>query len=81
MLFVATVFFVSTTPGLNMLLAMTHGIRFGVRGALPTMAGLLSALGVIMAASVAGLGALLAASKTVLTLVNYADALYLLWLG
>ncbi len=81
LLFVVTVFFVSATPGPNMLLAMSHGIRFGVRGALPTMAGLLSALGLIMAASVAGLGALLAASETVFTLVKYAGALYLVWLG
>ena len=44
LLFVVTVFFVSATPGPNMLLAMSHGIRFGVRGALPTMAGLLLSL-------------------------------------
>jgi threonine/homoserine/homoserine lactone efflux protein len=81
LLFVVTVFFVSATPGPNMLLAMSHGIRFGVRGALPTMAGLLCALGLIMAASVAGLGALLAASETVFTLVKYAGAGYLVWLG
>lgn len=81
LLFVVTVFFVSATPGPNMLLAMSHGIRFGVRGALPTMAGLLFALGLIMTASVAGLGALLAASEAVFTLVKYAGAVYLVYLG
>lgn len=31
LLFLVTVFFVSATPGPNMLLALSHGIRYGVR--------------------------------------------------
>lgn len=81
LIFVVTVFFVSATPGPNMLLAMSHGIRFGLRGALPTMAGLLLALGLIMAGSAAGLGALLAASELLFSIVKYAGAGYLVWLG
>jgi len=81
LLFVVTVFFVSATPGPNMLLAMSHGIRFGLRGALPTMAGLLLALGLIMAGSAAGLGALLATSELLFSIVKYAGAGYLVWLG
>ena len=79
--FVVTVFLVSATPGPNMLLAMSHGIRFGLRGALPTMAGLLLALGLIMAGSAAGLGALLATSERLFSIVKYAGAAYLVWLG
>lgn len=81
LLFVATVFFVSATPGPNMLLAMSHGIRFGVRGSLPTMAGLLSALGLVMFGSAAGLGALLATSELLFSWVKYAGAAYLIYLG
>lgn len=81
LLFVVTVFFVSATPGPNMLLAMSHGIRFGLRGALPTMAGLLLALGLIMAGSAAGLGALLVTSERLFSVVKYAGAAYLVWLG
>ncbi|KZE28911.1 LysE family translocator [Crenobacter luteus] len=81
LLFVVTVFFVSATPGPNMLLAMTHGIRYGVRASLPTMLGLLVALGIVMAASVAGLGALLATSEALFAAVKYAGAAYLIWLG
>ncbi|MEQ6289887.1 LysE family translocator [Vogesella sp. GCM10023246] len=81
LIFVVTVFFVSATPGPNMLLAMSHGIRFGLRGALPTMAGLLLALGLIMAGSAAGLGALLATSELLFSIVKYAGAAYLVWLG
>ena len=60
LLYVVTVFFVSATPGPNMLLALNHGIRFGVRHTLPTIFGLLTALGLIMTGSALGLGALLA---------------------
>ncbi|RXZ43835.1 LysE family translocator [Crenobacter cavernae] len=81
LLFVVTVFFVSATPGPNMLLAMTHGIRYGVRSTLPTCLGLLTALGIVMAGSVAGLGALLATSETLFAAVKYAGAAYLVWLG
>ena len=81
LIFVVTVFFVSATPGPNMLLAMSHGIRFGLRGALPTMAGLLLALGLIMGGSAAGLGALLAAAEQLLSFGNDAGAAYLVWLG
>ncbi|VEB39860.1 Uncharacterised protein [Chromobacterium violaceum] len=39
LLFVTTVFFVSATPGPNMLLAMTHGVHYGVRRTLMTCFG------------------------------------------
>lgn len=81
LLYVATVFFVSATPGPNMLLAMTHGIRYGVRHTLPTLAGLLLALGIIMCGSALGLGALLATSELLFSVVKYAGAAYLVWLG
>ena len=81
LVFVVTVFFVSATPGPNMLLAMSHGIRYGLAGAVPTLLGLLSALALIMAGSVAGLGALLATSELLFSIVKYAGAAYLVWLG
>ncbi len=81
LVYVATVFFVSATPGPNMLLAMTHGIRYGSRRALPTLAGLLSALGLIMTGSALGLGAVLAASELLFSIIKYAGAAYLIWLG
>jgi threonine/homoserine/homoserine lactone efflux protein len=64
-----------------MLLAMSHGIRYGLGGALPTLAGLLVALALIMAGSVAGLGAVLATSELLFSIVKYAGAAYLVWLG
>jgi threonine/homoserine/homoserine lactone efflux protein len=81
LLYVVTVFFVSATPGPNMLLAMTHGIQYGLRRALVTSLGLMSGLGIIMAASSAGLGALLAASGEAFAIMKYAGAAYLIYLG
>ncbi|GGY12221.1 LysE family translocator [Paludibacterium paludis] len=81
LLFVTTVFFVSATPGPNMLLAMTHGIHHGMRGTFVTCLGLMSALALIMAVSAAGLGALLATSVTLFALVKYLGAAYLIYLG
>ena len=48
LIYFATVLVVSATPGPNMLLAMTHGIRYGLRRTLPTLLGLLLALALIM---------------------------------
>lgn len=81
LIYLATVLVVSATPGPNMLLAMTHGIRYGLRRTLPTLLGLLLALALIMTASAAGLGALLATSEWLFAGVKYAGAAYLLWLG
>lgn len=81
LLFVTTVFFVSATPGPNMLLAMTHGIHHGVRRTVATCLGLMCGLGLIMVCSVAGLGALLAASEQLFSVVKYAGAAYLIYLG
>ncbi|MFT8244181.1 LysE family translocator [Roseomonas sp. BN140053] len=71
----------SLTPGPNGLLALTHGARFGLRPAAWTVLG--GALGflLLIAASLAGMGALLAASHTAFTAAKWAGAAYLVFLG
>ena len=81
LLYVLTVFFVSATPGPNMLLAMTHGIHHGLRRTLATCLGLMCGLGLIMAGSAAGLGALLMASEQLFSVIKYVGAAYLIYLG
>lgn len=81
LLYLVTVFFVSATPGPNMLLAMTHGIHYGVRRTMATCLGLMTGLGLIMAGSSAGLGALLQASEQLFSLIKWAGAGYLIFLG
>lgn len=81
LLFVATVCLTSATPGPNMLLAMNHGINHGIRRTALTCAGLMTGLVVIMVASAAGLGAILAASELLFSIIKYAGAAYLIYIG
>jgi threonine/homoserine/homoserine lactone efflux protein len=71
----------SLTPGPNGLLALTHGARFGLRPTVWTVLG--GALGflVLIAASLAGMGALLAASEAAFTAAKWAGGAYLIYLG
>lgn len=81
LLFLTTVFLLSATPGPNMLLALSHGIRFGARKAVATGIGTVLALTLLQVVSVTGLGALLAASETAFEVVKWAGVAYLLVLG
>ncbi len=71
----------SLTPGPNGLLSLTHGAVFGFRSTVYTVLG--GALGflVLIAASLVGLGALLAASQEAFTVMKWAGAAYLVYLG
>jgi threonine/homoserine/homoserine lactone efflux protein len=81
LLFVATTFFVSATPGPNMLLAMTHGMHHGVRATLTTCVGLMAGLFLYLLVSAAGLGALLTTSPWLFAAMTYLGAAYLIYLG
>lgn len=80
-IFVVMTFVVSATPGPNMLLVMSHGARFGLRAAVMTMAGCMTALLCMMSLSAAGLGALLHAFPAVFDVLRYLGAAYLVYLG
>jgi threonine/homoserine/homoserine lactone efflux protein len=80
-IFVVMTFVVSATPGPNMLLVMSHGARFGLRAAVMTMAGCMTALLSMMSISAAGLGALLTTFPAVFDALRYLGAAYLAYLG
>lgn len=80
-LFVMMTFVVSATPGPNMIMVMSHSARFGIRPALATMAGCMTALLAMMSLSAAGLGALLQAFPSVFDALRWAGAAYLAYLG
>lgn len=80
-LFVLMTFFVSATPGPNMLLVMTSSARHGFRSAIASMAGCMSALLAMMSLSAAGLGALLQAFPAMFDALRLAGAAYLAYLG
>ena len=69
------------TPGPTVLLALSNGSRHGVRGALPGMLGAALSDFVLVGAVALGLGALLAASEFWFSMLKWAGALYLAWLG
>lgn len=80
-LYVVTVFFVSATPGPNMLLVMTHGARHGLRPSFATMTGCMTALIAMLSVSAAGLGAVLQAWPMLFDTLRYVGAAYLIYLG
>lgn len=71
----------SLTPGPNGLLSLTHGACFGFRPTVYTVLG--GALGffILIAASLGGMGALLAASERAFTIAKWIGAAYLVYLG
>lgn len=80
-LFLVTSFVLSMTPGPNMLLAMSLGLKYGVRRAAWGGFGMCVALATLATLSVLGLGALLAASEAAFLTVKWAGVAYLTWLG
>lgn len=79
--FVAATVVMLAIPGPTILLVIGQSLGAGRRAALPLVAGV--ALGDLtaMTLSLAGLGALLAASATLFTVLKFAGAAYLAWLG
>lgn len=80
-LFVVTVFFISGSPGPNMLHVMTRSVELGLARSTLAMAGCFIAVVMLLSASALGLAALLAASPGAFTVLRVMGAGYLLWLG
>lgn len=74
-------FAICSTPGPNMLHVLTRSIQLGARRSLPTMAGCVSGLVTILAASAAGLHLILEAVPALFTVIKYAGVAYLVFLG
>jgi len=72
---------IALTPGANNLLGLHRGMTHGVRRGLAGLGGRLVAFALLVAAVAAGLGQLLAASETALTIIKWAGVAYLVWLG
>ncbi|WP_439518064.1 LysE family transporter [Hydrogenophaga sp.] len=72
---------IALSPGSGAVLSMTHGLAYGVKKTGATIAGLQLGLSVILLVAGVGVGALLLASATAFTVVKFAGAGYLIWLG
>ncbi|SEG50528.1 MULTISPECIES: LysE family translocator [Marinobacterium] len=68
-------------PGPLSLLMVANSLNHGIRRSLPAFVGGTLASLILLTASATGLGALLAASETLFSVIRYAGACYLIWLG
>ena len=71
----------SLTPGPNGLLALTHGALYGSRRTVATIFGGLTGFALVIAASLFGIGAILAANAGLLTWLKWIGGAYLVFLG
>lgn len=81
LLYAAAAVGLSLTPGPNGLLALTHGALYGPRRTVATIFGGLLGFGLVIAASLFGIGALLAANAELLTWLKWIGGAYLIFLG
>lgn len=81
LVFAAVALVAIATPGPTVLLALANGSRYGVRCSLAGMLGAVASDFVLVGAVALGLGALLAASEFWFSVVKWAGAAYLAWLG
>ncbi|MDJ0924475.1 MAG: LysE family translocator [Acidimicrobiia bacterium] len=79
--YIGTVVVLALTPGPSTMLGSAHGMRYGARGTLPTIAGDLTANTLQMFAAAVGLGAVITNSATAFTAIKWAGVGYLAWIG
>lgn len=77
--FSGSFFLIALSPGLCMTLAMSLGIRIGVRRALWMMLGELTGIALVASAAMLGVAALLLGDPRVFTAFKIGGAAYLLW--
>lgn len=80
-LFALTTFFLSSTPGPNMLHIMTRSVQLGPKRAIPAMLGCLVAILVAQGLSAVGLSAILLTSPNLFEILRYLGVAYLAYLG
>jgi homoserine/homoserine lactone efflux protein len=81
LVFVLAAVALSLTPGPNGLLCLDHGVRYGLSRSIFTALGAVAGMSLLIGASLAGLGAVMQTSELLFTVVKWAGAAYLVWLG
>ena len=79
--FLAAAVFLLLIPGPTVLMVVGYGLAEGRKNSWPLVLGVALGDAVALACSVAGLGAVLAASASAFTILKYSGALYLIYLG
>ncbi|AAN53209.1 LysE family translocator [Shewanella oneidensis] len=81
LLYFFAIVLIGISPGPIAMLSMSHGIHFGKKRSIATGLGSVSAALILMAASAAGLGAIISASEYGFTILKWCGAAYLVFLG
>lgn len=79
--FLMASFLVSVSPGAGAINTMNSGMNNGVRSTFSTILGLQLGYGIQILIVAIGLGAVLASSTTMFSLIKWAGVAYLIWLG
>ena len=69
------------SPGPGVLMTLSNALRYGLRGAIGGVFGIAAGIFVVAAISATSLGVVLAASAAAFTIVKFAGAAYLFYLG
>lgn len=80
-LFALTVLVLNATPGVDLILTLTRTLQFGARAGCAAALGIAAGSVLHTLAAAFGLAALLAASSAAFGFIQWAGALYLLWLA
>jgi threonine/homoserine/homoserine lactone efflux protein len=81
LLFVAAGLLLNLTPGPDVLYIVTHAMKSGARAGIVAALGITAGVFVHIFAAAVGVSALLAASATAFTVLKWAGAAYLVWVG
>ena len=81
LLYAGAITIASIIPGPSMLLALSHGIRYGTKRTIFSAAGNVTATLLQAVISLAGITIILSGSGYIFRGIKYAGALYLIWLG
>jgi homoserine/homoserine lactone efflux protein len=81
LVFAATEFLLSMTPGPAVLLVISQGMRFGFTASIRGTLGILTGNAIYFALSAAGLGALLIASAKLFEIIRWLGVAYLVYIG
>ena len=72
---------ISISPGAGAVVSMNYGIKYGLKKSYPTIFGLQAGLIIQTFVVVIGLGAIIAKSVTIFTIIKWIGVLYLIYMG
>ncbi len=81
LVFLPAAILVAASPGAGNFLALSNGLRGGLRPAILALSGRCAAFVILIVLVMAGVGALLSASAIAFTILKWAGVAYLIWLG